>query len=87
MAGTQPIVEAQYASLVLTPTSQLHPFTDGYLKHLPRFNGKPRSSTEDHLATFLDFVDDMIYTRLFVQSLERNVRICFRQLQLIHGLN
>ena len=56
-------------------------FPDGYLKHLPIFNGEIGSSTEDHIAAFLNFADNMniehenIYMRLFVQSLEGNVRI------------
>lgn len=78
---------AQYVALALPPAAQLHAFPDGYLKHLPRFNGETWPSTEDHLAGFLDFFDNMniehedVYTRLFVQSLEGNVRIWFRRLQ------
>lgn len=78
----QPIIQARYATLHLP--NQLNNFPDGYLKHLPRFNGEADLSIEDHLATFLDFLDNMtiehedVYMQLFVQSLERNVRIWFR---------
>ena len=54
---------------------------------MPRFNGETRPFVEDCLASFLDFAHNMniehedIYTRLFVQSLEGNVRIWFNQLQ------
>ena len=56
------------------------------MKHLPRYNGESGSSAEDHLQAFLDFADNMnieqenVYTRLFVQYLEGNVRTWFRQL-------
>lgn len=87
MDGIKPIMASCYATLVLPPTTQLHPFPYEYLKHLPRFNEETGPSVEDHLATFLDFANNMniehedVYTRLFVQSLEGNVRIWFRQLQ------
>lgn len=87
MVGIQPIVVARYENLVLPPTTQLHAFPDGYLKHSPSFNAEKRPFVEDPLDAFLDFADNIniehedIYTRLFVQSLERNVKLWFRQLQ------
>lgn len=84
MAAFRPIVQEIYAALLLP--NILNDFPVGYLKHLPRFNGETRFSTEDHLATFLDFFDNMniehenFYMRFFVQCLEGNVRIWFRQL-------
>lgn len=81
----QPIIQATYASLHLP--NQLNNFPDGYLKHLPKFNRETSLSPEDHLASFLDFSDNMniehedVYRRLFFQSLEGNIRICFRQLR------
>lgn len=54
-----PIVIAQYVASVLPPTASLHDFSEGCLKHLPRFNGETRPSVEYHLATFLDFADNM----------------------------
>jgi len=56
------------------------------LKYLPRYNGETGPSTKDHLQAFLDFADNInieqenVYMRLFVQSLEGNVRIWFGQL-------
>jgi len=88
MASIQPIVVAHYAALVLPPAAQLHAFPYDYLKHLPRFIGETGPSNKDHLVAFLYFVDNMniehddIYIALFVQSLEGNVRIWFRQLQV-----
>lgn len=77
-------MQARYASLVLP--ANLENFPGGYLKHLPWFNGETGPSTEDHVSTFLDFANNMnieeenVYMRLFVQSLEGNVRIWFRKL-------
>jgi len=45
----QPILQARYAVVVLP--KNLENFLDGYLKHLPRFNGETGPSGEDHLAT------------------------------------
>lgn len=75
----QLIVQARYVALIL-PTN-LNVFPAGYLKYLPRYNGETSPSAKDHLQAFLDFVDNMnieqenVYMRLFVQSLEGNVRI------------
>lgn len=49
----QPIVQSRYAALVLPPI--LDAFPNGYLKHLPRYNGETGPSAEDHLQAFLDF--------------------------------
>jgi len=78
----QPIVQARYAALVLPPN--LDALLAGYLKYLPRYNGGTSPSIEDHILAFLDFANNMnieqeiFYMRLFVQSLEGNVRIWFR---------
>ncbi len=80
----QPIVQARYASLVLPPA--IDAFPNGYLKHLPRYNGEIGPSVEDHLQAFLDFAHNMnieqenLYMRFLVQSLEGNVRTWSRQL-------
>ena len=64
------MVQARYAVLHLP--NQLNNFLDGYLKHLPRFNGETCLNAEDHLAAFLDFADNMniehehVYMCLFV---------------------
>jgi len=89
----QPIIQARYVSLHLP--NQLSNFIYGYFKHLPRFNGETGLSTEYHLAVFLDFADNMniehedVYMRLFVQYLELNIMIWFRQLRAdsIHSWN
>ena len=66
-------VTAWYAALILPPTAQLHAFPNGYLKHLPRFNGETGPSEKYHLVALLDFTNNMniehegVYTRLFVQ--------------------
>ena len=57
MAGFRPIVQAIYAPLLLPAT--LNDFPPRYLKHLNIFNGETCLSAEDHLATFLDFVDNI----------------------------
>ena len=57
MAGFRPIVQEIYAPLLLP--NLLNDFPLGYLQHLPRFNGETSLSAEDHLATFLDFADNM----------------------------
>ena len=65
-------MQERYAALVLP--ANLENFPDGYLKHLPIFNGKMDNSTEDHVSAFLDFSKNMNieqeddYMRLFVQS-------------------
>ena len=64
----------------------LDAFPNGYLRHLPIYNGETGPSVEDHLQAFLDFVDNMnieqenAYMSFFVQSLEGNVRTWFRKL-------
>lgn len=79
-------MQGRYAALVLP--ANLENFLDGYPKHLPRFNGETCPSAKDHVSAFLDFADNMnieredVYMRLFVQSLEGNVRILFRQLRV-----
>lgn len=93
MDAFQPIIQDRYASLHLP--DQLNNFPDGYLKHLPRFNGETCLSVEDHLTAFLGSVDNMniehedVYMRSFVQSLEGNIMIWFRQLRddSIHSWN
>lgn len=87
MVSIQPIVTTRYETLVLPPPAQLHVFLDGYLNNLPRFIGETRPTIEDHLAIFVEFVENMnieyeyVYKRLFLQSLEGNLRIWFRQIQ------
>lgn len=89
----QPIIQDRYASLHVP--NQLKNFPNGYLKPPLGFNGKTGLSTEDHLVAFWDFGYNMkiehedVHMRLFVKSLEENVRIWFRQLRAdsIHSWN
>lgn len=37
MASIGLLVAAMYAALVLPPTTQIHDFPEGYLKHPPRY--------------------------------------------------
>lgn len=82
----RPIVQARYVSVLLP--ANLGNFPDNYLKRLPRFNGEAGPSAKYHVSAFLDFVynmnieDENVYMRLFVQSLEGNVRIWFRQIRV-----
>lgn len=78
---------SMYTTLALPLTDYLRHFIEGYLKQLPRYNGETRSNAEDHLFAFLDFADNLniehedVFMRIFVQSLERNIRVWFRNLQ------
>jgi hypothetical protein len=57
-----------------------------YLKRLPRFTGKLGVSTEDHLADFLQVVDDFdvehedVVMRMFVPTLEGEARAWYKSL-------
>lgn len=57
MAGFRPIIQEIYDTLLLP--NLLNDFLAGYLKHFPIFNGEIGLSAEDHLAAFLDFVDNI----------------------------
>jgi len=80
----RPIVQGRYVALVLP--NNLDAFPVGYLKYLPKYNGETGPPAKDHLQAFIDVADNVniqqenVYMRLFVQSLEGNVRIWFRQL-------
>jgi hypothetical protein len=53
---------------------------------LPKYNGEPTLSTEEHLVSFQDFTDNLfmehddVFMRLFVQTLEGDVHKWFREL-------
>ena len=56
-----------------------------YLKHIPKFNGEGEVTTEDHLANLayagnLNIEHEDVWMRVFVQSLEGDVRKWFRSL-------
>jgi hypothetical protein len=79
------IIAARYAPLVLPQV--LYAFLAGdYMKYLPRFNGEGEVTAEEHLTYFYSFADNFnvehtdVWMRLFVQSLDGEVRKWFRGL-------
>jgi hypothetical protein len=92
MAGANPplnrmdaIVAARYTPLILhNPTN---PFPAGdYLKYMPKFTREGDITAEEHLASFyscadnLNIGDEDVWMRVFVQSLDGEVRKWFRGL-------
>ena len=92
MAGQNPpmdmmdrMVAARYAPLVLP--QPLHAFPGGdYQKYMPRFNGQGETTAEEHWEAFLSYADNQnieikdVWMRVFVQSLDGDVRKWFREL-------
>jgi hypothetical protein len=79
------IIVSRYAPLVLHVG--LHAFpTTNYMKYLPRYNGEGEVTIEEHLVDFYTFADKFnidyadVWMRLFVQSLDGEVRKWFRGL-------
>jgi hypothetical protein len=77
---------ARYAPLVLP--NNLHPLpTTDYMKYLPRFDNEGETTAEEHLTSFYSFADnfqvdyDDVWMKLFVQSLDGEVRKWFRNLR------
>jgi ribonuclease HI len=92
MAGANPpqnrmdvIVAARYAPLVLPHPMNPLPAGD-YLKYMPKFTGEGDITAEEHLAAFYSYVDNLnienedVWMRVFVQSLDGEVRKWFRGL-------
>jgi uncharacterized small protein (DUF1192 family) len=92
MAGVNPppnrmdaIVAARYAPLVLPHPMNPLP-TGDYLKYMPKFSGEGDITTEEHLASFYSYADNLnienedVWMRVFVQSLDGEVRKWFRGL-------
>jgi uncharacterized small protein (DUF1192 family) len=92
MAGANPplnrmdaIVAARYAPLVLPHPMNPLPAGD-YLKYMPKFTGEGDITAEEHLATFYSYADNLnienedVWMRVFVQSLDGEVRKWFRGL-------
>ena len=79
------MVVARYAPLVLLHLMNAHPGGD-YQKYLPRFNGKGETTVEEHWEAFLSYADNHnteakdVWMRMFVQSLDGDVRKWFREL-------
>jgi hypothetical protein len=92
MAGANPpqnrmdaIVAARYAPLILP--QPLNPLPAGdYLKYMPKFTGEGDITAEEHLASFYSYADNLnienedVWMRVFVQSLDGEVRKWFRGL-------
>jgi hypothetical protein len=92
MAGPNPpqnrmdaIVAARYAPLVLPHPMNPLPAGD-YLKYMPKFTGEGDITAEEHLAAFYSYADNLnienedVWMRVFVQSLDGEVRKWFRGL-------
>jgi hypothetical protein len=92
MAGANPppnrmdaIVAARYAPLVLPHPMNPLPAGD-YLKYMPKFSGEGDITAEEHLAAFYSYADNLnienedVWMRVFVQSLDGEVRKWFRGL-------
>ena len=50
MASIGLLVAAMYAALVLPPTTQIHDFPEGYLKHPPRYKVETWANGKGHLV-------------------------------------
>jgi ribonuclease HI len=92
MAGVNPppnrmdaIVAARYAPLILPQPLSPLPAGD-YLKYMPKFSGEGDVTAEEHLAAFYSYADNLnienedVWMRVFVQSLDGEVRKWFRGL-------
>jgi len=64
----------------------VHDLPKNYLKLLPKYNGEPSLSIEEHIATFQVFTHNMfmehddVFMSLFFQNLEAYVCKSFREL-------
>ena len=94
MAGANPprnrmdaIVAFKYAPLILPQPLNALP-VGGYLKQLPKFTREGDITAEEHLAAFYSYadnyviVDEDVWMRIFVQSLDGEARKWFRSLTL-----
>jgi hypothetical protein len=92
MAGANPplnrmdaIVAARYAPLILPHPMNPLPARD-YLKYMPKFTREGDVTVEEHLAAFYSYADNLnienedVWMRVFVQSLDGEVRKWFRGL-------
>jgi hypothetical protein len=79
------IVVARYAPLVLPHPMNPLPAGD-YLKYMPKFTGEGDITVEEHLVSFYSYADNLnienedVWMRVFIQSLDGEVRKCFRGL-------
>jgi ribonuclease HI len=79
------IVVARYSPLVLP--QPINPLPTGdYLKYMPKFTGEEDITAEEHLVAFYSYADNLnienedVWMRVFVQSLDGEVRKWFRGL-------
>jgi hypothetical protein len=79
------IMDARYAPLVLPQPMNSLPAGD-FLKYMPKFIGEEDITTEEHFSTFYNYADNLnienedVWMRVFVQSLDGEVRKWFRGL-------
>jgi hypothetical protein len=79
------IVASRYAPLILPQPMNPLP-TGDYLKYMPKFTGEEDITAEEHLAAFYSYADNLnienedVWMRVFVQSLDGEVRKWFRRL-------
>jgi uncharacterized small protein (DUF1192 family) len=79
------IVVSRYAPLILPQPLNPLPARD-YLKYMPKFSGEGDVTTEEHLDAFYSYADNLnienedVWMRVFVQSLDGQVRKWFRGL-------
>ena len=79
------MVASRYAPLVIPQPLNAFPAGD-YQKYSPRFNGQGETTVEEHWDAFLSYADNQnieakdVWMRMFVQSLDGEVRKWFREL-------
>jgi hypothetical protein len=79
------IVVARYSPLVLPQPMNSLPAGD-YLKYMPKFTREEDITVEENLVSFYSYVDNLnienedVWMRVFVQSLDGEVRKWFRGL-------
>jgi hypothetical protein len=77
-------VAARYAPLVLP--FPLHDLPENYIKKFPKFTGEGDLTAAEHINLFYQFADILglehedVYSRLFIQTFEGQVRTWFRSL-------
>ena len=79
------IIAARYGPLILLVPLNAMP-TGEYQNYVPKFTGTEGVTAEEHLESFysyadnLDISEDDVWMRVFVQSLDGEVRKWFREL-------
>ena len=79
-----PWVDGKYGPLNLP--NNLYDLRESYLNILPKYDGERDTIAEEHMATRQEFIcniykeHDDVFMMLFFQTLECEVRTCFRDL-------